>query len=58
MYRLFRKICYWIFCVVVFVPFAVMLFITGGIDAVSGFELHEKFTGFAGGIVDKVHYDR
>jgi hypothetical protein len=46
-----------IFCVIVFVPLLLILFILGGIDAVTGTELHEKFINSTGKILDKVKHD-
>jgi hypothetical protein len=56
-YKFFRKTCYWIFCVTVFIPFALILFLLGGTDAILGTILHEKFTDSVGGILDRIRYD-
>jgi hypothetical protein len=57
MYKLFRRICYPVFCVIIFVPTAIIFFILGGTDAVLGTDLHEKFIDLAASILDKVKYD-
>ena len=52
-----KKIIYWVYVAIVLIPFIVIVFFLGGIDAVTGTRLYPKFRHIIEKICARFDYD-